>query len=247
MHHESFFEYYEETANWSFDEFGIHTENLTDWDLYEILSKVATTESRILDLGTGGGENALAHFPDCAEVLATDFSPNMIKTARANLAASGRTNFTFKVMDNLKMEVPDNYFDIVVARHTCTEPEQILKCLKPGGYLLIRGVDKYDCWALKMVFGGGQGYNDPKPISILDYENIIRAGFSEVELVPIHDREYIRDRATFKAFLSKVPILEFEGDSPDDKLLDEYIAKNTFSGGIRLLRAYYGITARKPF
>ena len=73
MHHESFFEYYEETANWSFDEFGIHTENLTDWDLYEILSKVATTESRILDLGTGGGENALAHFPDCAEVLATDF------------------------------------------------------------------------------------------------------------------------------------------------------------------------------
>lgn len=92
MSHDSSFEYYQNTANWNFDGFGIHTESLTDWDLYKLL--------RV------------------------------------------RTDITFRVMDNLNMDVPDNYFDAVVARHTCTDPVQIMRCLKPGGHLLIRGVDK---------------------------------------------------------------------------------------------------------
>ena len=40
-----------------------------------------------------------------------------------------------------------------------------------------------------MVFGRGQAVRDAKPISIVDYENIINAGFKDVELVPLHDRE----------------------------------------------------------
>ena len=116
------------------------------------------------------------------------------------------------------------------------------RCLKPGGHLLIRGVDKYDCWELKMIFGGGQGWNDPVPVSITDYENVIRAGFRDVILVPICERDYFNDREAFKGFLSKVPILE---NAPDDALLDEYIARNTVSGFIRLQRWCYGITARK--
>ena len=162
-------------------------------------------------------------------------------TARRNLLQSGRENISFKVMDNLKMDVPDGYFDIVVARHTITDPSQIFRCLKPGGRLLIRGVDKYDCWSLKMLFGGGQGCDDPVPVSIVDYENVLRAGFSDVELVPICEREYFRDREVFRAFLAKVPILE----RIDDGLIDEYVSGNTYEQGIRLLRAYYGITARK--
>ena len=31
----------------------------------------------------------------------------------------------------------------------------------------------------------------------------------------------------------------------DDDLLDKYIERNTYNGKIRLLRRYYGITARK--
>ena len=165
----------------------------------------------------------------------------MIETANRNLADSGRKNISFKVMDNLNMDVPQDHFDIVVARHTPTDPVQIRRCLKDGGYLLIRGVDKYDCWNLKMIFGGGQGYQDPVPQSIIDYENVIKAGFRDAELVPIHEREYFKDRETFRSFLCKVPIL----DAVDDDLLDEYIAGNTFGGRIRLLRNYYGITARK--
>ena len=84
MSHESEFEYFEKMAHWSFDEFGIHEECLTDWDLYGLLKKYATADSRILDLGTAGGEKILEFFPDCAEILGTDYSPAMIDTACKN-------------------------------------------------------------------------------------------------------------------------------------------------------------------
>lgn len=249
MLHDSDFEYYENMAHWSFDEYGIHEECLTDWDLYGLLKGLARPDSRILDLGTAGGEKILEYYPDSAEILGTDYSPNMVETARANLAKSGRKNISFKVMDNLSMDVPDDYFDVVTARHTITDPVQILRCLKPGGHLLIRGVDKYDCWNLKLIMGGGQGYDDPVPVSIVDYENVLRAGFTDVELVPIHTREYFKDRETFKSFLEAVPILDgvaIEGAPLDEGLLGDYIAKNTVNGLIVLYRRYYGLSARKP-
>lgn len=249
-------EYYEEIKDWDFSKFEIESEVLTDWDLYEILNGVATKKSRILDLGTGGGEKVLEYYPDCEEILGTDLSEGMIETANRNLKESGRSNITFRLMDNLNMDVPDDYFDIVVARHTPTDPKQIIKSLKKGGYLLIRGVDKDDCWSLKMMFGRGQGYKDTKPISIIDYENVLNAGFKDVELVPIHEREYFKNEYLFKGFLRKVPIIddfsEESGDHKDyyskglnDEILERYIKENTHNGKIRLLRRYYGITARK--
>ena len=165
----------------------------------------------------------------------------MIATARERLAKSGRTDITFRVMDNLNMDVPEGYFDVIVARHTVTDPIQLHRALKPGGRLLIRGVDKYDCWSLKLLCGNGQGFADPVPLSIVEYEGLMDAGFSDVELVPIHAREYFRDGDTFKAFIREVPILEVI----DDDLLDRYIEVNTYDGKVRLLRRYYGITATK--
>lgn len=241
MTHDNNFDYYQKKANWDFSEFEIETECLTDWDLYSELRRSVNAESRVLDLGTGGGEKLLAYFPICGEVIGTDFSPEMIRTATENLKESGRKNISFKVMDNLHMDVPDEYFDVVVARHTIIDAKQIFTCLRTGGRILVRGVDKYDCWDLKMMMGSGQAYGDPVSVSITDYENIINAGFSDVELVPIYEREFFRDADQFKAFLRTVPIL----DVFDEELLDRYIAENTFDGRIRLQRRYYGITGTK--
>ena len=249
-------EYYEEIKDWDFSKFEIETESLTDFDIYELLNKVTTKDSRILDLGTGGGEKVLEKFPDCKEILGTDFAEAMIETANKNLIKSGRKNITFRFMDNLKMDVPDDYFDVVVARNTVTDPKQIYKCLKKGGYLIIHGVDKYDCHSLKLLFGRGQAVKDKTPISIIDYENVLNAGFKEVELVPIHKREYFKSKESFIDFLKKVPIIddfsEDVGDGKqyfstelDEKLIDKYIDENTFNGEIRLLRRYYGIIAKK--
>lgn len=248
--------YYEEIKNWDFSTFNIISEKLTNWDLYSILRKITNKNSRILDLGTGGGEKLLKYFPEVSEILGTDYSEAMIKTAKENLLQSGRKNITFKVMDNLLMDVPDKYYDVVVARNTPIDAKQIYYFLKEDGHLLVHGVDKYDCYELKLIFGKGQAFKDTKPISIIDYENIISAGFKDVELIPIHVREYFKTRESLYNFLLKVPIIddfsEEQGDIKnhhqselDEEKLNKYIERNTYPSGIRLVRRYYGIYARK--
>ena len=248
-------DFYNKVKNWDFSMINYEKESLTDFDLYDLLKENTNSSSRLLDLGTGGGEKVLKYFPDCAEIIATDFSEEMINTANESLKKSGRNNITFRTMDNLNMDTPNDYFDDVVARHTCIDAKQIYKTLKNGGKLLLRGVDKLDCWQLKRLFGKGQSYLDEKPISVIDYENILDAGFRHVELIPIHVREFYKTKEDLMALLLKTPILmdfseieendNLELKGIDEKLIDKYIEENTFENGILLIRRYYGIIATK--
>jgi protein-L-isoaspartate O-methyltransferase len=243
-------EFYNEVKNWDFGKIKYIEECLTNWNMYDILNKTATKDSYILDLGTGGGEKLLEYFPEAKEIIGTDFSNKMIKTANNNLKKSNRTNIKFKQMDNLNITTENNYFDIVVARHTCIDAKQIYNTLKSNGILIIRGVDKLDCWELKKLFKRGQAYNDIKPISLIDYENILEVGFKKVELVPIHVREYYETKEDLLALLLKTPILnEFSNGNEDFdinmNLLDKYINLHKTNKGILLIRRYYGITAIK--
>lgn len=248
------YDYYSDLANWSFDDIDYTVEIFTNWDYEEEIKKRVNEGSKILDLGTAAGEKVLKNFPDCAEILGTDFSSKMIESANKNLIKSGRKNISFKVMDNLKMYTPDNYFDIVTARHTIINPVQIYKTLKDNGQLILRGVDKLDCWSLKRLFGRGQAYHDIKPISLIDYEAIMDAGFKDVELIPLHVIEYYKTEEDLYALLQKTPILddfsedvkqEYERKPIEKDLFAQYVKENSTSKGIKLVRRYYGIIAKK--
>ena len=247
-------DYYSELANWSFEDIDYTSEVFTDWIYEDEIKKHVNENTRILDLGTAAGEKVLKKFPDCAEILGTDFSNEMIETANKNLLQSGRKNISFRVMDNLKMDTPDDYFDLVTARHTIIDPVQIYKTLREGGQLIIRGVDKLDCWSLKRMFGKGQAYHDIKPISLIDYEAIMDAGFKEVELIPLHVIEYYKTKEELYALLVKTPILdefseesfnEYERKPIEKKIFEKYVEQNTTKKGIRLIRRYYGIIGKK--
>lgn len=247
-------DYYSELANWSFEDIDYTSEVFTDWIYEDEIKKHVNENTRILDLGTAAGEKVLKKFPDCAEILGTDFSNEMIETANKNLLQSGRKNISFRVMDNLKMDTPDDYFDLVTARHTIIDPVQIYKTLREGGQLIIRGVDKLDCWSLKKMFGRGQAYHDIKPISLIDYEAIMDAGFKEVELIPLHVIEYYKTKEDLYALLVKTPILdefseesfnEYERKPIEKKIFEKYVEQNTTKKGIRLIRRYYGIIGKK--
>lgn len=248
------YDYYNETANWSFDYIDYVTETFTNWNYEEEIKNTIKKDSKVLDLGTAAGEKVLKYYPVCTEILATDYSKEMIKTALVNLEKSGRKDITFRVMDNLHMETKSNYYDLVTARHTVIDPKQIYKTLKPGGKLIVRGVDKLDSWQLKRAFNYGQAYNDTKPISLIDYEAILDAGFKEVELIPLHVIEYYKTKEDLYALLIKVPILDdFSEEMPDGfekkeinlNIFEKYCEENMTEKGIKLIRRYYGIVAKK--
>ena len=245
---------YEELGNWDFSNINCEEEYENKWDMYEEIKKYSNEKSLILDLGTGGGEKVLSKMPkNVGMIIGTDLSPNMIKTAKENLKNFPEKKAKFCVMNNLKLEFPDELFDIVCARHTVINAKEIFRVLQKNGILIVRGVDKYDCWELKELFGMGQGFNDKTPISKQDYKAIREAGFKNVELVEIKINEYYKTKNDLFLLLLKVPILdEFSGKKRNEKILneklnlfEEYVKNNTTTKGILLRRVYYGITARK--
>ena len=246
---------YEEIGNWDFSDIKCTVEQESSWDFYKEIAKYAKPNSLILDLGTGGGEKALEQMPDVGMIIGTDFSPAMIETANKNKEKFPNKKIKFVTMDNLNMKFPDNLFDIVSARHTIIDAKQIYNCLAKNGVLIVEGVDKFDCWELKKLFGRGQAYNDEIAISQKDYNDIKNAGFKKVEMQEIIQYEYYKTKEDLLALLLKTPILDnFSELEPDknehrnfveDDLLDKYAQEHVSTKGIELKRVLYEIVARK--
>ena len=247
-------EYYAQKGNWDFSEIKCVTEKLTNWDYFEKIKENSNEKSLCLDLGTGGGENVLKNYPKVGMIIGTDFSKEMIETARKNALEYPEKNVKFTVMDSLNMTFPEETFDLISARHTVINAKQIYKILTKCGVLVIEGVDKQDCWELKELFGRGQGYNDKIAISQKDYEDIKDVGFSNIEKVQILENEYYETEDDLMKLLIETPILDnfsetrsnFKHSGKIEKeLFDEYVKKFKTDKGILLKRVSYGIVAKK--
>ena len=246
---------YEEIGNWNFSDIKYTVEQDGPWDFYKKISKYSNKNSLILDLGTGGGENALSKMPDAGMIIATDFSPKMIETANKNKESYPNKNIKFVTMNNLNMQFPNNLFDIITARHTIIDASQIYNCLSNKGILIIEGVDKYDCWELKKIFNRGQAFNDNIPISQKDYNDLKKAGFSEINLQEIVQYEYYKTENDLLALLLKTPILDdfseldisnnTHKNQIEKDLFNKYVRTHTTDKGIVLKRILYGIIAKK--
>lgn len=100
---------------------------------------------RILDLGAGTGRNA-AYYPEQADVITADLSPEMLARARRRLVALGRRP-QIVVADALNLDFKNEEFDACVSTFLfCVLPDElqeralreVSRVLKPGGkvYLL---------------------------------------------------------------------------------------------------------------
>lgn len=107
-----------------------------------------TRTSRVLDLCSGTGDLALAlvRFGRPAEVVGTDFVPEMLEVAekKARTRQSGRTAVSFQVADAQDLPFPDASFEVVtVAFGVRNLPDrsanfaEVLRILKPGGRYVI--------------------------------------------------------------------------------------------------------------
>lgn len=247
--------YYEKIGNWDFSQIKCKTENLINWNYWEKIKENTNEKSLCLDLGTGGGEKVLKNYPDVGMLIATDFSEEMIKTAKENAKKYPNKRVKFTKMNNLEMNFPKETFDLISARHTIIDAKQIYDCLAPDGIVVIRGVDKQDCWEIKELFGRGQAYNDEIAISEKDYSDLKEAGFTNIEKVEILQNEYYKTESDLMALLLKTPILDdfSEMDNKSSKhktiiekeLFDKYVKKYKTEKGILLKRRLYGIIAKK--
>ncbi|ORX87750.1 S-adenosyl-L-methionine-dependent methyltransferase [Anaeromyces robustus] len=245
--------YYSSIKNWDFEDINYEEEYLTNWKFFEKISELTNKNSLCLDIGTGGGEKVLRNYPNVGMIIATDFSKEMISTAKENLKKYKKENVKFCVMDNVKMTFPDELFDLISARHTVINVKEIYRVLRKDGYIVIEGIHKNDCQELKDLFGGGQGYHDEESISEQDYKDLINAGFSKVNKVIISINEYYKSDNDLMALLLKTPILDdFEEGSFEEhiksidiKLFNEYVKKFKTEKGILLKRVLYGIIAQK--
>ena len=252
---ESELKYYERIGNWDFSQIRCKTENLTNWDFYEKIKENTNEKSLCLDLGTGGGEKVLKNYPDVGMIIATDFSEEMIKTAKENTNQYPNKRVKFTKMNNLEMTFPKETFDLISARHTIINAKQIYDCLVAGGIIVIRGVDQKDCWELKELFGRGQGYNDEIAISEKDYKDLKEAGFTNIEKVEILQNEYYETEDDLMALLLKTPILDNFSEIKNERLehrtivekdlFDKYVKKHKTEKGILLKRVLYGIVVKK--
>ena len=247
--------YYEKIGNWDFSQIKCKTENLINWNYWEKIKENTNEKSLCLDLGTGGGEKVLKNYPDVGMLIATDFSEEMIKTAKENAKKYPNKRVKFTKMNNLEMNFPKETFYLISARHTIIDAKQIYDCLAPDGIVVIRGVDKQDCWEIKELFGRGQAYNDEIAISEKDYSDLKEAGFTNIEKVEILQNEYYKTESDLMALLLKTPILDdfSEMDNKSSKhktiiekeLFDKYVKKYKTEKGILLKRRLYGIIAKK--
>lgn len=84
---------------------------------------------RVLDVGCGSGQFAVAVAPLVAHVTGADLTPAMLDKARAQQASAGLANITWLQADSTALPVEDGSFDIVVSRsmfHHAADPAATL-------------------------------------------------------------------------------------------------------------------------
>ena len=112
--------------------------NIYDYMYSHIREKVAGKD--VLELATGPGLIAKNVADVTHRMVATDFSPDMIKQANKS---DNPVNLTFEIADASKLLYEDHFFDVVIIAnclHIVPNPEKVLseieRVMKTGGLLI---------------------------------------------------------------------------------------------------------------
>jgi ubiquinone/menaquinone biosynthesis C-methylase UbiE len=109
-----------------------------------IAALAATPTDRVLDVGCGSGQFAVAIAPFVAQVTGVDLTPAMLDKARVHQAKAGVANVDWLQADSTALPVADGAFDIVTSRsmfHHAADPAATLaemrRACAPGGRIAV--------------------------------------------------------------------------------------------------------------
>ena len=198
----------------------------------------------ILDIGTGGGEKILNNIKNARLIIGTDFSKEMINRAKEN--SKERKDAMFFEMDSNEIKFPNNFFDIVCARHTPFNSNEVFRVLKSGGVLISEQIDEDDCIELKKIFGRGQGFEKTIKQREQDKLDLIKIQAKDIQFYDIEQDEYYETEEDLLFLLNNTPIIpDFGKMEKDYEKFNIYVEKNKSDRGIHLKRILYGIKAKK--
>ncbi len=231
---------------WNFKKVNCTTKVLTKFDYWKEVKKHLTPNTVMIDVGCGSAEKILKlASPIVKKLYLTDNEPEMLKKAAKNAEKYAKNVIEIQNVDmNFALPYPDNFFDLVVARHSADANSEVFRVLKKGGTFVSEDIAKDDCQELKNVFGRGQNYFDADKRSDL-MKLYYELGFEEVSYYNIKEIEFYHTKADLVYLLKRTPILNVYDEVQDDAFLDEYISKNTTSEGIKLSRKLYGFKLTK--
>ena len=112
------------------------------WDYREEILKNLTSDMKILDIDTGGGEFLLSLGHDPKNTAATENYPPNIELCKKTLLPLG---IDFKEADaESVLPFDDKSFDMVINRHGSFNPCEIYRVLKTGGLFITQQVGAYN-------------------------------------------------------------------------------------------------------
>jgi SAM-dependent methyltransferase len=184
-----------------------------DWDL-QVRAHVDAA-SRVLDIGTGGGE-VFREFADAfAAGLGIDRNEGRIDVARRNVR---QDNLRFAVMDGTSLAVHDQSIDVVLARCADYDPSEVYRVLRPGGYFLTLQMADHDTQNLFDAFGWGsygtfwramfESRDMPYRTSLDAASEFHDLGCAEIRYEDFDVPQHFRDVASLVLFLKASPLPE---------------------------------------
>lgn len=248
----------EQPTGWSFADLeGRMSSDPTPWDFQEVSLRALTGASRVLDMGTGGGETLL-RLKEAADVqglswpaavTATEgWAPN-VPVAREALGAHGIEVLEFGQPDDGSEPAPmpfeDGAFDLVLSRHESYHPAEILRVLAPGGTFLTQQVGGDELGELHELL------EHPLQAPHVTYERL-RAELSGAGLEVLDGGELVgnysfTDVAAVVAYVQRVP-----WDVPEDFTVDRYaeqlldLHRRTGAGQVQLTMKRFWLKAARP-
>lgn len=215
-------------------------------------------DSTVLEVGAGSGVLTEVLFPGVESVLATDFSPGMIRVLRERLTALGAKNVRCDVMDGQALALADSTFDAAACsfalmlfpdRHRGFA--ELCRVVRPNGRVAISGwagPDKFEAFglflaAVRAAFPEMPPPPSPPPVfSLADptefAAEMTSAGFLDVEVDYVARDLEITDFETLWIMLTAgAPpvqvLIDRIGPSGKDRLRDKLyeIVEARFGGG----------------
>lgn len=125
------------------------------WSYREVARRYLSPLQRVLDIGTGGGEQFLALAEHYGSGVGIDADPAMVAIAGENTPQAIACRVKFLAMDAAALEFPADSFDVVLSRHAPAHPAEIARVLRPGGVFITQQIGARNHGNIAALFGCG--------------------------------------------------------------------------------------------